>query len=110
MLFLSILVCMKGNGKFSIYRHSRGSQVPLSQQDRAILSVYCVLHSKQGVKKRCSLSWLTNGALVNEPKCGGEGGVLAVGSQPMSTAQLYTGAQITPYLTYECKCTLFVMA
>jgi hypothetical protein len=37
-----------------------------------------------GVTKRCRLSWLTNSALVFEPKCGGRGGV--AGSQPMSTA------------------------
>ncbi len=37
---------------------------------------------KQGVTKRCRLTWLTNSALVQEPKCGG-GGV--TGSQPMST-------------------------
>jgi hypothetical protein len=37
----------------------------------------------QGVKQRYRLSWLTNSALVHEPKCGG-GGV--AGSQPMSTA------------------------
>ncbi len=37
------------------------------------------------VIKRCSLSWLTNSALVYEPKCGGgRGGVGR--SQPMSTA------------------------
>ncbi len=35
----------------------------------------------QGVTKRCRLSWLTNSALVYEPKCGGKGG-----SQPMRTA------------------------
>ena len=29
----------------------------------------------QGVTKRCRLSWLTNSALVYEPKCGGRGGV-----------------------------------
>ncbi len=29
----------------------------------------------QGVTKRCRLSWLTNNALVYEPKCGGRGGV-----------------------------------
>jgi hypothetical protein len=45
--------------------------------------------------------WLTNSALVYEPRCGGRGGV--AGSQPMNTA-VYTGAQInfgelTPYLT-----------
>ncbi len=28
---------------------------------------------RQGVTKRCSLSWLTNRALVFEPKCGGGG-------------------------------------
>ncbi len=38
----------------------------------------------QGVTKRCRLSWLTNSALVYEPKCGGRVGV--AGSQPMSTA------------------------
>jgi hypothetical protein len=38
----------------------------------------------QGVSKRCRLSWLTNSALVYEPKCGGERGGVA-GSQPMST-------------------------
>jgi hypothetical protein len=45
---------------------------------------YAVLWSKKGVTKRCRLSWLTNSALVYEPKCGGRGGV--AGSQPMSTA------------------------
>ncbi len=30
-------------------------------------------HTKQGVTKRCRLSWLTNSALVYEPKCGGRG-------------------------------------
>jgi hypothetical protein len=39
---------------------------------------------EQGVTKRCRLSWMTNSALVYEPKCGGRGGV--AGSQPMSTA------------------------
>jgi hypothetical protein len=33
---------------------------------------------QQGVTKRCRLSWLTNSALIHEPKC--------EGSQPMSTA------------------------
>jgi hypothetical protein len=28
---------------------------------------------QQGVTKRCRLSWLTNSALVYEPKCGGRG-------------------------------------
>jgi hypothetical protein len=43
-----------------------------------------VVRHLQGVSKRCRLSWLTNSALVYEPKCGGRGGV--AGSQPMSTA------------------------
>jgi len=34
--------------------------------------------------KRCRLSWLTNSALVYEPKYGGRGGIS--GSQPKSTA------------------------
>jgi hypothetical protein len=29
----------------------------------------------RGVTKRCRLYWLTNCALVHEPKCGGGGGV-----------------------------------
>jgi hypothetical protein len=37
----------------------------------------------QEVTKRCRPSWLTNSALVYEPKCGGRGDE---GSQPMSTA------------------------
>jgi hypothetical protein len=37
-----------------------------------------------GVTKRCRPSWLTNSALVYEPKCRRRGGV--AGSQPMSTA------------------------
>ncbi len=41
----------------------------------------------QGVTKRSCLSWLTNSALVYEPKCrGGGGGGGVAGSQPMSTA------------------------
>ncbi len=56
----------------------------------------------QGVTKRCRLSWLTNSALVYEPKYEGRGGELRGLSQ---CEQLYTGAQInlgdlTPYLTY----------
>jgi hypothetical protein len=42
------------------------------------------LGKTQVVTKRYRLSWLTNSALVYEPKCGGREGV--AGSQPMSTA------------------------
>ncbi len=46
--------------------------------------IYCWVLLQQRVTKRCRLSWLTNSALVYEPKCGwGRGGV---GSKPMSTA------------------------
>ncbi len=56
----------------------------------------------QGFTKRCRLSWLTNSALVYEPKCGG--GML--GGLLMSTAVHAHGAKInygdlTPYLTYD---------
>ncbi len=58
---------------------------------------------RQGVTKRCRLSWLTNSAILYEPKCVGRGGV--AWPQPMS---LYAGAQInfgdlTPYLTYDYR-------
>ncbi len=62
----------------------------------------CIDGVKQGVTKRCRLSWLTNSALVYEPKCGGEGGG---GFCAGSHARCAHGAQInfgdlTPYLTY----------
>jgi hypothetical protein len=40
----------------------------------------------QGVIKRCCLSWLTNSALVYEPKCGGGGEGVVAGSQQMIAA------------------------
>jgi hypothetical protein len=46
----------------------------------------------QGVTKRCGLFWLTNSALVYEPKCG-ERGKLRGLSQTMSTA-VHRTAQI----------------
>jgi hypothetical protein len=61
---------------------------------------------EQGVTKRCRLSWLTNSALVYEPKRGGRGGEscesCGVSANEYSCAH---GAQInfrdlTPYLTY----------
>ncbi len=42
------------------------NQIPLGLE-------ICGFHSVQGVTKRCRLSWLTNRALVYEPKCGGGG-------------------------------------
>ncbi len=40
----------------------------------SILRVEKVFRVKQGVTKRCRLSWLTNSTLVYEPKSGGGGG------------------------------------
>ncbi len=51
------------------------------------LCTVCTLCTDQWVTTRCRLSWLTNSALVYEPKCGGGGGV--AGSQPMSTAVVH---------------------
>jgi hypothetical protein len=43
-------------------------------------SVRSVRHTSQGVTKRCRLSWLTNSAVVYEPKSGvGGGGVQGLG-------------------------------
>ncbi len=66
----------------------------------AIRSFFC-LYCIQGVSKRCRLSWLTNSALVYEPKCGGW--ICGVSANEYSCAH---GAQInfgdlTPYLTYD---------
>jgi hypothetical protein len=46
----------------------------------------------QGVIKRCRLSWLTNSALVYEPKCGGAGG----GSCGVSANEYCTAVHIEP--------------
>ncbi len=60
----------------------------------------CCVYTKLLVWE-CRLSWLTNSALVYEPKCGGSCGVSA---NEVQYLQLYAGAQInfgdlTPYLT-----------
>jgi hypothetical protein len=53
---------------------------------------------KQGVTKRCRLSWLTNSALV-EPKCGGRGGSCGVSANEYSCAvdncTVYLGSMCT---------------
>jgi len=61
------------------------------------IAVYC----SQGVTKRCRLSWLTNSALIYEPKCGGRGELRGL----CHWVQLHTGAQIyfgdlAPYSNY----------
>jgi hypothetical protein len=51
-----------------------------------VLARYCKKGQGQEVTKRCRLSWLTNSALVYEPKCGVKEVVAGnAGSQPMST-------------------------
>ncbi len=63
-----------------------GSAPPLLPSSFIVRLALYLLQRKtqdQGVTKRCRISWLTNSALVYEPKCGG--GDVA-GSQPMSTA------------------------
>jgi hypothetical protein len=53
--------------------------------------------------KRCRLSWLTNSALVYEPKCGGVAGLGSEYSCTHGAKKLYFG-DVTPYLT--CVCTV----
>jgi len=48
------------------------------------------IYGLQGLTKRCRLSWLTDSALVYEPKCGGRGGC-GVSANEYSCAH---GAQI----------------
>ncbi len=56
--------------------------------------------SYQRVTKTCRLSWLTNSALVYEPKCGGGGcGISANEYSCAHGAQINFG-DLTPYLTY----------
>ncbi len=55
---------------------------------------------KPGVTKRCRLSWLTNSALVFEPKCGRGGGGCGVSANEYSCAhraQINLG-DLTPHL------------
>jgi hypothetical protein len=62
----------------------------------------------QGVTKRCRLSWLTNSALIFEPKCARRGRGCRVSANEYSYSCAH-GAQInfgdlTPYLTYAITC------
>jgi|688.fasta_scaffold589479_2 hypothetical protein len=54
----------------------------------------------QGVTKKCRLSWLTNSALVCEPKCRGRGGLRQLMNTAVHMEQTNFG-DITPYLTYR---------
>ncbi len=66
---------------------------------------YCVLQVytvHQRFTKRCRLSWLTNSALVYEPKCGGREEMR--GSQPMSTAVHVELHKVRTYKEYRSVC------
>ncbi len=54
----------------------------------------------QGVTKRCRLSWLTNCALVYEPKCGGGCGGVSAKYSSAHGAQINFGV-LTLYLSYD---------
>jgi hypothetical protein len=58
-----------------------------------------MLHTDQGVTTRCRLSWLTNIALVYEPKCGGRG-VSANENSCAHGAQINVG-DLASYSTYD---------
>jgi hypothetical protein len=63
---------------------------------------------RQGVTKRCRLSWLTNSPLEYEPKYGG-----IAGYQPMSTVVHMSPnnfGDLTPYLTYLLPVNVLVAA
>ncbi len=75
-------------------------QSDMKDRRQFFTAVLIAMAGKQGVTKRCRLSWLTNRALGYEPKCGG-GGVLLL----CQWVKLYTGAQInfgelTLYFTF----------
>ncbi len=72
--------------------------------DKMYLLLTVSIHgcSQGGVTKRCRQSWLTNSALVYEPKCERRGGV--AGSPPLSTAVHRSPNKLTPYLAYGSSC------
>ncbi len=48
----------------------QSTAVCISSEMEGLSTTSCIY---QGVTKRCRLSWLTNSAIVYEPKCGGRG-------------------------------------
>jgi hypothetical protein len=62
--------------------------------------------NKQGVTKRCRLSWLTTSPHVYEPKCGGRGEYSQLVELRAHGAQMNFG-DLTPYLTYGIKFFVF---
>jgi hypothetical protein len=55
----------------------------------------------EGVTKRCRLSWLTNSALVYEPKCWGKGESCGISANEYScTQETKNFADLTSYLPY----------
>ncbi len=51
-----------------------------------------------GVTKRCRLSWLTNSALLYEPKCGGGGG--SANEDSCAHGAEINFGELSPYLIY----------
>ncbi len=53
-----------------------------------------------GVTKRCRLSWMTNSALVYEPKWGGGGCGFSANEYSYALGAQTNFGDLTPYLTY----------
>jgi hypothetical protein len=68
--FVKALAKMGSLPRKSILKNSKDGLLS-AQGDQ--VSNFPPLFPRQRVTKRCRLSWLTNGALVYEPKCGGGG-------------------------------------
>jgi hypothetical protein len=64
-------------------------------------------YANQGVTKRCRLSWLTNSALVHEPKCGGGGCCVSANEYICSHGAQINFGDLTPYLTYDANLSSF---
>jgi hypothetical protein len=73
--FSSRLVSLKGQICLDYHYcvvEGRKKEFSCTKKKKMIIFFYFEL-PKQGVTKRCRLSWVTNIALVYEPKCGGKG-------------------------------------
>ncbi len=68
--------------------------------DIARLSSEVLLTVVQGVKKKCRLSWLTNSALVYEPKCRGGGCGVSDNNYSCAHGVQINFGDLAPFLTY----------
>ncbi len=80
------MVSLSLRGKLTLRPDTSYLDAPLLSHAPLILDNLELSPIYKGVTKRCRLSWLTNSALVDEPKCGGWGGGGVAESRPMSTA------------------------